>query len=198
MVRDRFWSQLPFLGGLQPVFDLSNGGEVLVHLGSVLRVHLARDLAGIPGQGVENAGFIFKALDLALDCFRVALNEHSPEEGGGAVFSGEKHSVPCPREAAVCFVDIDPEVECSEAGGLTELFNCELVERDLVTEPAFRGTARAGEKTVFGTVSSGDIGVGHPAEDAELFAHGIEWFQCRAELIVRAAFRREKTLWQET
>lgn len=137
---------------------------------------MAGDLAGIAGQGVKDAGFVVEALNLALDCLGVALDEHSPKEGGGAVLGGEKHSVPCPREASVGFVDVDSEVEGGEASGLSELFNRELVEGDLVAEPALRGAARSGEKTVLCTVSAGDVGVGHSAEDAEFPSHWVQGF----------------------
>ena len=163
--------QLPLAGGEQALLHLTHGGEVLIEARTVIAAEVATELLRVIEQRVEDAAAFIERVELPFHRSWIALQEHASKQGRSAVLGGQQNAIACPGETAVRFVDVHAEVQRGESRELAELFNRELVERDLIAKPALRRSACGSEEAVLRAVTAIHIRMRHAAEDAELSLH---------------------------
>ena len=164
----------------------------MVETGAVGAVEVTGVALGVVEQGVQDAAAFLETVELPGHLDGIALEEHPSEEGGGAVFGRQEDAVAGPGEAAVGFVDIDPEVERREARDLPEFLGGELIQGDLVTEAALGRSPCGGQEAVLGAVSAGDVRMGEAAEDREVVAEGGQRSQVRRSGVAATRLRGEE------
>ena len=185
----------PALGGLQPLFEVADAGEVLVEAFTISCSKTDSQALCLICHCIENRAAGVELEKLGINFLLSSLNEELLEDLGGLVLGRNRHAGAGAGQTAA--TGIDRESQGWEAGQDADALCDVLVERDRVTEGARTGVWRAGDEANIGRMPTIDIRVRDATKDCEIVAVLLQQFQIGRRLIVLVIALREEIAGQQ-
>src|SRR5262249_38240896 len=154
----------PFLGLGQPLFKLSNTGEVFVELVAVIAAQRRLQLFGLVADHIEDALAVAQPASLRLHLIGPSFEEQPRKNARWPGIRRHWRARPGPRQAK----PFTREDQAGIAGLTAQMVGCELIQRDRVTEasPPLR-MRRGGQEAVIRIVAGTDLWVRESGDDRE-------------------------------